>query len=31
VFAPVASVRLLEVEELATSDRGARGFGSSSS
>jgi dUTP diphosphatase len=31
VFAPVASVRLLEVDELAASDRGARGFGSSSS
>jgi dUTP pyrophosphatase len=31
VVAPVASVRLLEVGELATSERGARGFGSSSS
>ena len=29
VIAPVASVRLIEVEELATSERGARGFGSS--
>jgi dUTP pyrophosphatase len=29
VVAPVASVRLVEVEELATSERGARGFGSS--
>ena len=29
VVAPVASVRLVEVEELATSVRGARGFGSS--
>jgi dUTP pyrophosphatase len=29
VIAPVASVRLVEVEELATSERGARGFGSS--
>jgi dUTP pyrophosphatase len=29
VVAPVASVRLVEVEELAASDRGARGFGSS--
>ena len=29
VIAPVASVRLIEVDELATSDRGARGFGSS--
>jgi dUTP pyrophosphatase len=29
VIAPVAAVRLVEVEELATSDRGARGFGSS--
>jgi dUTP pyrophosphatase len=28
VIAPVASVRLVEVEELATSERGARGFGS---
>jgi dUTP pyrophosphatase len=31
VIAPVASVRLVEVEELATSERGGRGFGSSSS
>ena len=31
VIAPVASVRLVEVEELAASERGARGFGSSSS
>ena len=31
VIAPVASVRLVEVEELATSERGARGFGSSAS
>lgn len=29
VIAPVASVRLVEVEELATSERGERGFGSS--
>lgn len=29
VVAPVASVRLVEVSELATSERGARGFGSS--
>jgi dUTP diphosphatase len=29
VVAPVASVRLVEVEELAASDRGGRGFGSS--
>ena len=29
VIAPVASVRLIEVDELATSERGARGFGSS--
>ena len=29
VIAPVASVRLIEVDELAMSDRGARGFGSS--
>jgi dUTP pyrophosphatase len=29
VVAPVASVRLVEVEELTTSERGARGFGSS--
>jgi dUTP pyrophosphatase len=31
LIAPVASVRLVEVEELATSERGARGFGSSAS
>lgn len=31
VIAPVASVRLVEVEELATSERGGSGFGSSSS
>jgi dUTP pyrophosphatase len=31
VIAPVASVRLVEVEELATSERGARGLGSSAS
>jgi dUTP pyrophosphatase len=31
VIAPVASVRLVEVDELATSERGARGFGSSAS
>lgn len=31
VVAPVAAVRLVEVDELATSDRGARGFGSSTS
>ena len=29
VVMPVANVRLLEVEALATSERGARGFGSS--
>ena len=29
VIAPVASVRLVEVSELATSERGSRGFGSS--
>ena len=29
VIAPVASVRLVEVDELATSERGTRGFGSS--
>lgn len=29
VIAPVAAVRLVEVEELAGSERGARGFGSS--
>jgi dUTP pyrophosphatase len=31
VIAPVASVRLVEVDELVASERGARGFGSSSS
>jgi dUTP pyrophosphatase len=31
VIAPVASVRLVEVDELVASDRGIRGFGSSSS
>jgi dUTP pyrophosphatase len=31
VVAPVAAVRLVEVEQLAGSERGARGFGSSSS
>jgi dUTP pyrophosphatase len=31
VVAPVASVRLVEVDELATSERDARGFGSSAS
>jgi dUTP pyrophosphatase len=31
VIAPVASVRVVEVEELAGSERGVRGFGSSSS
>ena len=31
VVAPIASVRLVEVDELATSERGARGFGSSAS
>ena len=31
VIAPVASVRLVEVEELAASERGGRGVGSSSS
>ena len=31
VIAPVASVRLVEVDKLATSERGARGFGSSAS
>lgn len=30
VIAPVAAVRLVEVDELATSERGTRGFGSSS-
>ena len=29
VVAPVAAVRLVEVDELATSERGTRGFGSS--
>lgn len=31
VITPVAAVRMVEVEELAASERGARGFGSSSS
>lgn len=31
VIAPVASARLVEVDELASSDRGSRGFGSSAS
>ncbi len=31
VVTPVAAVRLVEVEELTTSERGARGFGSSTS
>jgi dUTP pyrophosphatase len=31
VIMPVASVRLIEVDELAVSSRGVRGFGSSSS
>jgi dUTP pyrophosphatase len=31
IVAPVASVRLVEVEELAASERGTRGFGSSAS
>lgn len=31
VIAPVAAVRLVEVDELALSERGVRGFGSSSS
>jgi dUTP pyrophosphatase len=31
VIAPVATVRLVEVDELTASDRGARGFGSSAS
>lgn len=31
VIAPVASVRLIEVDELAGTERGSRGFGSSSS
>jgi dUTP pyrophosphatase len=31
VVGPVAAVRMLEVDELAGSDRGAHGFGSSSS
>jgi dUTP pyrophosphatase len=30
VILPVAAVRLVEVDELATSERGSRGFGSSS-
>jgi dUTP pyrophosphatase len=29
VIAPVAAVRLLEVDELAVSERGGQGFGSS--
>ena len=31
VIAPVATVRLVEVDDLAVSERGVRGFGSSSS
>lgn len=31
VIAPIAAVRLVEVDELVASDRGGRGFGSSSS
>lgn len=31
VVMPIAAVRLIEVDELATSERGARGFGSSAS
>jgi dUTP pyrophosphatase len=31
VVAPVAAVRLVEVDELAVSERGSRGFGSSAS
>jgi dUTP pyrophosphatase len=31
VIAPVAAIRLVEVDELAASERGARGFGSSAS
>jgi len=31
VIAPVATVRLVEVDDLAASERGVRGFGSSSS
>jgi dUTP pyrophosphatase len=31
VIAPIASVRLLEVDDLVASERGERGFGSSSS
>jgi dUTP pyrophosphatase len=31
VVAPVAAVRLVEVDQLAVSERGARGFGSSAS
>jgi dUTP pyrophosphatase len=31
VIAPVAAVRVVEVDELASSERGVRGFGSSSS
>ena len=29
VVAPVAAVRIVEVDELAVSERGSRGFGSS--
>ena len=29
VVAPVAAVRVIEVDELAASERGSRGFGSS--
>jgi dUTPase len=31
VVVPIAAVRLVEVDELAASHRGSRGFGSSSS
>jgi dUTP pyrophosphatase len=31
VIAPVASVRVVEADELAASERGSRGFGSSAS
>jgi len=31
VIAPIAAVRLVEVDQLATSERGVRGFGSSAS
>jgi dUTP pyrophosphatase len=30
VVAPIAAIRVVEVDELATTERGARGFGSSS-